>query len=377
MSGLPSSVPIASVDAVDFDLPLAAPLRFGTYVVESRGYTVVAARTEDGVVGTGVTLNRGSPLAGLVRGLIAPIAVGEVAVGDLADRIVGSNPGALASGLGLRAASVVECAVVDAALRRAGRNLVGPPDAAAVARPVTALVGFPPTMLPDALAAEVGRLVDLGYRRFKLPVAVSTEQTYARLDAVIAAAPGAAVAIDLAWTADSVDDVVSLARAFPALASGWIEDAFRPGRLTDLAEVGRRTGIPTAAGDDDGGPYFVDAALRAGLDAVRLDATCQGGVMAGIAAAQQVSGRGRIASPHIHHRLHAQMLDAAAVPGPIEAPVPGSGLDPLGDVVGLPVVDAGLASFEHGIGLGPLNDPRILLTHPGLPARVGDLLGGA
>jgi L-alanine-DL-glutamate epimerase-like enolase superfamily enzyme len=73
---------IARVEAVDVRVPLPQPLQLGAMRIESRGYAVVTVTTDDGLTGHAIALNRDTPVAAAVNGVLA-----RALVGTPADRI--------------------------------------------------------------------------------------------------------------------------------------------------------------------------------------------------------------------------------------------------------------------------------------------------
>src|SRR5204862_5208687 len=94
-----------------------------------------------------------------------------------------SNNAILLSGIGLRALSLVDIAAWDLAARAAEQSITGLLGGERRPLPVTAIIGYPPTLTPPQVASQVEELLAAGWRRFKQPIAATPEDTRARLAA--------------------------------------------------------------------------------------------------------------------------------------------------------------------------------------------------
>ena len=90
--------------------------------------------------------------------------------------------------------------------------------------PVTAIVGYPPTMPLDELKKQVGGLLDGGWRRFKLPIAPTHEATRERLSAVRAFGDELWLGLDTNWVFKNPADAIEYIKSLEPIGLGWVED---------------------------------------------------------------------------------------------------------------------------------------------------------
>ena len=166
--------------------PLPVPVVFGNWVMRRREVAICGVVATDGTVGVSFCYTRDGPIGTLVERLVAPHYAGEdpSKPAALFDGARWSNNAVLASGIGHRAVSLVDVATWDLAARLEGQTIEGLLGGTPRAHPATAIVGYPPTMDLDELRAQVGGLIDEGWRRFKLPIAPTHEATLERLSLV-------------------------------------------------------------------------------------------------------------------------------------------------------------------------------------------------
>jgi L-alanine-DL-glutamate epimerase-like enolase superfamily enzyme len=359
---------IADLRAATVRLELEAPMRFGEYVVSHREYAIVAARSSDGTEGIAFGLTRDAPVAAIVDRLLAPLYGGAPAKDPATLFAVAQrrHPAVLVSGVGLRALSLADLATWDLAARLSGRPLQSLLGGGGARQPAVALAGFPPTASADEVALEAGELVAAGFRRLKLPVAAAPELTRARLEAVRAAAPGAELMLDIAWSWSSLEQATDEARGLRDLDLTWIEDPFLPGDAKLLTALRRAVPTPLAVGDEQGGGYFPHALLDSGaLDVLRVDATCMGGATGLRLLVQAARSAGVGVSAHIYPALHGPLLGGlGAHEATLEWGRPGAGLDPLGESVWSGQLADGqveLTASEPGFGF--TLDRDLLLAH--------------
>ena len=341
---------------------LPMPIRFGDWVMEHREFALVRVRAESGNEGFGFTLTREGPIAATIHRAIAPHYAGAtVATRDdaaqLFARCQGSNLAGLASGIGLRALSIVDLAVHDLLARSAelpiARWLGGEPRRL----PATAIIGYPPgSMGPDAVAEQVRALGDAGWRRFKIPIALPLEYGRDRLLAAREAAGADAwLGMDAAWIFRSVDDALSFLDGVREARLAWFEDVFPPGDAEIVARLRERTDVPIAMGDEQGGSYYPEALLlRRSVDVVRIDLTCMGGISRARPMIDACEAAGTAWAPHMFAHVHSQVFAGLGYEPPVEWGVPGTGVDQYADSLAQPtLVDGGLMEplpVEHGFG---------------------------
>ena len=363
MTHSPFPVTVRSVDVAVVRAALPVPIRFGNWLMTHRDFALVRVSVDGGADGFAFTLTRNGPVAEAVR-LLRGSYVGQTVVSPEVRFMsaLGANPMTLSSGVGLRALSLVDLALWDAATRSAGVSVTEVLGGSPGPVPVTAIAGYPPTMDPGGVHHQVGELWEAGWRRFKMPVSATWRETYDRLAAAQDAAPAARLALDGAWTFRTVSEAVEFCEGLPVELE-WFEDMFLPGEASKVAALRQSVEIPLAVGDEQGGSYYPEALLEAGaVDVVRLDATCMGGVTRFVAMAAEVRQASVQVSPHMNAHVHSSLLNGLGIEDvAVEWGVPGSGVDPFADSLSQPVVTDGfMAPLRSGPGFGPLVNPAWL-----------------
>ena len=363
MIHFPVPVTVRSVDVAMIRGALPQPIRFGNWLMTHRDFALVRVSVEEGAEGFAFTLTRNGPVTEAVR-LLRDSYVGRTVDSPEAafDQALSANPMSLSSGVGLRALSLVDLALWDAAARTAGLSVVEVLGGRSKPIPVTAIAGYPPTMEPAGVRRQVGGLWEAGWRRFKMPVSGTWRETYDRLAAARDAAPSGRLALDGAWTFRTVSEAVEFCKGLPVDLE-WFEDMFLPGDAAQIAELRMAVDIPIAVGDEQGGSYYPEALLQAGaVDVVRLDATCMGGVTRFAEMVALVRQASVSLSPHMNAHVHASLLNGLGIVDvAVEWGVPGSGVDPFADSLRQPIVKDGyMEPLGSGPGFGTLVNPAWL-----------------
>jgi L-alanine-DL-glutamate epimerase-like enolase superfamily enzyme len=353
---------IESLQVATVRAALPEPIHFGDWVMKHREFALVRVRAESGLEGFGFTLTREGAIAATIHRVIAHHYVGAtVATQDDAARIFhrcqGSNLAALASGIGLRALSIVDLAVHDLAARGAELPIARWLGGEARRLPATAIIGYPPaTMGPEAVAEQVRTLREAGWQRFKIPIALPLEYGRDRLLAAREAAGADAwLGMDAAWIFRSVNDALSFLDDVRQAGLAWFEDVFPPGDAEIVARLRERADVPIAMGDEQGGSYFPEALLlRRSVDVVRIDLTCMGGITRARPMIDACEAAGVAWSPHMFAHIHSQVFAGLGFAPPVEWGVPGTGVDQFADSLARPtIVEGGLMEplpVEHGFG---------------------------
>lgn len=350
---------IESVRVLTVRAPLPQTIRFGPWVMEHREFIFCRLRTEAGLVGSAFVYTRDGPLAAIVRRNIAPLYVGQTYEDPAALhwQAAWSNNAVLPTGIGLRALSLVDLATWDLAARAAGASITAFLGGARRPMPVTAIIGYPPTLTPAEITAQVETLLDRGWRRFKQPIAGTPEETRARLRAARSAmGPDCWLGMDCNWVFKNADDAVEFAQSIADVGLGWIEDVVPPGNARMVAEIRRRAPIPVAMGDEQGGSYHPESILaHDAVDVARVDTTTYGGVTRLRETLAQIDAAGIQFAPHMFAHVHSQVFSALGHEVPIEWGVPGSGVDQFADSLRQPVVSNGfMEPLPEELGFGRL-----------------------
>jgi L-alanine-DL-glutamate epimerase-like enolase superfamily enzyme len=367
-----SGTAIAAVEVMTIAAELPAPVVFGDWVMNMREFALVRVRTiGDGPDGFAYTLTRDGAVAEQIRKTIGPIYAGtsvddREATFKLAWR---RSLASHAAGIGLRALSIVDLACWDLAAKLHDRSIADYLGGHNQAMPATAIIGYPPgEMDPVETGAQTAELYAQGWRRFKAPTGGSAERSAARLRAAREAAPDAWLGMDAAWVYEEVETAAEFVNSIPDVALGWFEDVFPPGDAGKLAELRRRTSVPIAQGDEQGGIYYPEALILAeAVDIVRIDLTCMGGITFGRRIIDQVLNAGLEFSPHMFPHVHSQVMAAWGFPDvPIEWGIPFTGVHPMDDPLPQPqIIDGGLMRpFEEAPGFGRLVDADWVRSQP-------------
>jgi L-alanine-DL-glutamate epimerase-like enolase superfamily enzyme len=188
---MPEADRIVRVRAVTILHRLEVPIVFWTWVMRHREFCLVSVEAESGLRGFAYGLTRDGPVAAIVERTIAPQYVGEP-VGDperLFHKALWANNAVHAAGLGMRALSLVDLAAWDLAAKAAGQNIARYLGGELQRMPVTGIVGYPPSISPDETVDQISGLWEQGWRRFKLPIAPTPDESIARLRAARDAFP--------------------------------------------------------------------------------------------------------------------------------------------------------------------------------------------
>ncbi len=222
---------------------LEVPIVFGTWIMRHREFFLVRIDAESGLTGFAYGLTRDGPLAAIVERTIAPQYIGE-AVGDPESafhKALWSNNAVHAAGVGMRALSVTDCAAWDLAAKAAGQNITAYLGGQRERMPVTGIVGYPPSIGPEATVEQIRTLWDQGWRRFKLPIGPSRDESIARLRAAREAYPDAWLGIDANFLHKTAADAIEFGKRLDGLNVGWFEDIVPPGDAQMVREI--REGI--------------------------------------------------------------------------------------------------------------------------------------
>ena len=341
---------------------LEVPIVFGTWIMRHREFFLVRVDAESGLSGFTYALTRDGPQAAIVDRTIAPQYIGQ----DVADpeasffKALWANNSVHAAGIGMRALSVVDCAAWDLAAKAKGQNITTYLGGERRRMPVAGIVGYPPSISPEATVAQIKVLWDQGWRRFKLPIGPSRDESIARLRAAREAYPDAWLGIDANFLHKTAADAIEFGKRLDGLDIGWFEDIVPPGDAQMVREIREGISTPVAMGDEQGGSYHPQALLK--FDAVdfnRLDATTNGGITRLRGILRMVKEHGNGITTHMYPHIHSQVLGALGyTEAPIEWGVPGTGVHPMDDPLIQPVVRDGLMDPLPDLpGLGVLVDP--------------------
>lgn len=354
---------IESVAVVTVRAPLPVTIRFGSWVMEHREFALCRIRTEEEREGVAFVYTRDAPLAAIVRRNIAPLYIGQPYDDPAALhwQAAWSNNAILPSGIGLRALSLVDLAAWDLAARAKGQSITRYLGGERRPMRVTAIIGYPPTLTAEEVAAQVESYLEAGWRRFKQPIAATPEATGARLRAARAAmGPDCWLGMDCNWVFKNAQDAIEFARSIEDVGLGWMEDVVPPGNARMVAEIRRGSPIPIAMGDEQGGSYHPESILaHDAVDVARIDVSTYGGITRLRDTIAEITERGVPFAPHMFGHIHSQVFSALDCDVPVEWGIPGSGVDQFADSLVQPVVrDGRMDALPEEPGFGPLYNSR-------------------
>ncbi len=358
---------------------LQVPIVFGTWIMRHREFLLVRVDSESGLSGFAFGLTRDGPSAAIVDRTIAPQYVDQ----DVADpeasffKALWSNNAVHAAGVGMRALSVVDIAAWDLAAKAKGQNIAAYLGGERVRMPVTGIVGYPPSISPEETVAQIDALWAEGWRRFKLPIAPTRDESIARLRAAREAYPDAWLGIDANFLHKTSADAIEFGKRLDGLDIGWFEDIVPPGDAQMVREIREGISTPVAMGDEQGGSYHPQALLK--FDAVdynRLDATTNGGITRLRPIMRQVKEHGNKITTHMYPHVHSQVLGALGYTDvPIEWGIPYTGVHPMDDPLIQPTVRDGLMDPLPDLpGFGTLVEP-VWISEQHQVTDPDDLLG--
>jgi L-alanine-DL-glutamate epimerase-like enolase superfamily enzyme len=340
---------------------LETPILYGEWVIRYREFALVRIDAGSGLSGFAYCLTRDGPVAGIITRSIAPVYVGSpVSTPEEAFfRALWSNHAVHAAGIGMRALSVVDIAAWDLAAKAARQPIAAFLGGALKPLPATAIVGYPPTIGADEVARQVKSLWRDGWRRFKVPISPTLDQSIERLEAAREAAPEAWLGFDINMVLHSAEDVLNFERRVRHLHLGWIEDVVPPGDAAMVATVRRGSATPIAMGDEQGGSYHPEALLAASaVDVLRVDATTNGGVTRLRGILRRAAENKVPVAPHMFPHVHSRLMAALGCDAPIEWGIPGTGVHPMDDCLDQPTVrDGYMQPLPDELGFGKLVEP--------------------
>jgi L-alanine-DL-glutamate epimerase-like enolase superfamily enzyme len=278
---------VAMAEVTLVAVPLPRPIRLRGRTIDEREYVVVRIEMEGGLEGAAIGYTRGFP-------------VGEAFARGLPPD--GDDPASV------RARSLVEIALWDAAARRAELPLWRLLGAARARVPILAVGGYfiEERTLAD-VQAELRQLVEDGFRHVK--VHAHEPRLVASLrDAV---PDEAEFSVDLGMRFRDLAEAREACRPLDGLGLAFVEDPFPP----ELPELTRALAdeleTPVAAGEDAVGATALLELARA-ADVARVDATASGGIEAVAAAARAAARDGKPTITHAFVELHGQVAGGLA-----------------------------------------------------------------
>ncbi|MGO8917235.1 MAG: mandelate racemase/muconate lactonizing enzyme family protein [Stellaceae bacterium] len=312
---------IARIRARAVAVPLAAVTAFSSRSVSERHYALVEIEGDDGVKGIGFSYAGhagGTLVTKAVHGLLARKLIGEDAhrVEGLWEEMY--QEALLAGRLGavLRAISALDIALWDRNARAAGLPLYKYLGAAVTDRvPAYASGGYYlEGKTPEMLGEEVAGYVRQGFGAVKIKVGRERDLGLerARVEAARAAI-GTDVLLMLdannAWS--DLPTALRFMRAYEPSDPYWIEEPFGPDDIDNHARLARRTPVPVATGEIEGGRWrFKELLDKNAAMILQTDACVCGGISEFRRIAATAASYGVTLCPHWFHDVHAHLVAA-------------------------------------------------------------------
>lgn len=352
---------ISRIRAATIQASLPDPVIFGDWIMKTREFVVVEVELSNGQYGHAFTLTRDGAVAEQIRKTLRQIYMGTD-INDIESTYVTAKRRSLAShsaGIGLRALSMIDLACWDARARNEDKSISELLKGPRTPMPATAIIGYPPgKMGPPEIREQVKNLYEMGWRRFKCPVASTLELSRDRLLAAREVAPDSWIGCDAAWIYKDVETALEFLQAIEPVGLGWFEDIFAPGDAQLVRKLREKTKVPIAMGDEQGGSYYPESLIKFdAVDVIRIDLTCMGGITGGREIVDICLAANVKFAPHMFAHVHSQVFSAWGFPDvPIEWGVPWTGVDPYADSLVQPeIISSGLMKpLPEAAGFGEI-----------------------
>ena len=305
---------IDRIEAWACSLPLATPLRFGTFEVRTREYAAVRVSTKGGLVADCLGQTRKAPVDVAILDVLAPALIGRDALDIPARRadLDGTLRALERDGVFGRGVSLLEMCLHDLRAQAAALPLWRLYRDKAEPLDVLLVEGYEMAGENDeAFAERLEARQAEGYRMMKLEAA--HYETPALLAARVAAIRRHAgehlrLVLDFAWSWPSVEHGLKCAAPLTDLDIDWLEDPFHRDRVADYASVKAAAGVPIGAGDETTRPEQMLRLIEAdALHVARIDATTLGGFGPAEEVALQAAARGMRLSFHERPEVHQHL----------------------------------------------------------------------
>lgn len=351
------NVSITGIEALRVVVPLAERLSAPGVDVAEREYVVLRVEA-GGIVGSGYGLTRGAQLDATIMRHLAPLVLGRPvgsirAIWDAARQSVTMLG---ECGIFARSLSLVDIALWDLQAKLLGAPLWRLLGGAAAAVPCRAIMGY--YRRDDSVGAvrrETERLLDAGYRAFKLPVGLDMSLDRQRLAALREVAGAEVkVAVDAAGVYRSVKDALAAWRWLEPFDIEFLEDPFPATAWRQAVRLAQVAPFKVAFGESVVAPENLGRlAGGEGVDILRLDVTAHLGVTGFMMFANMAIENRRHVFPHYFPDLHAPLAGALGAIEVEESPMLAdtTGFGPLRATQPRIVDGLWLLGEESGFGL--------------------------
>jgi L-alanine-DL-glutamate epimerase-like enolase superfamily enzyme len=370
---------IVEVRASAHSRPFSGDLvRLGLGANTKRDCVVVRIATDDGQVGWGEAHHGQNPtaMAEVIEKGLGSLIIGADALDSEAIWARLSRQQVVTHGLG--AGSVMALSGIDIALWDLKGRVMGQPVYRLLggsAKRIRAYagglsLGFKP---PEALEAEVRKLVEQGYTAIKLRVGDHPRRDAERVGHIRRAfGDDLDIAVDAAtrYTLLDLPEVLAYCEKYHVY---WLEEPFTPDNLPAYADLARRTPVPIAAGENHyTRQAFRDLFAQRCISIVQADCTKAGGISEVRKIMDMAAAWHFWAAPHTSHTVISAAASVhllCALPNALVYEADVAGINPFRtDLAGsaCQIVDGHIVPPE-GPGLGLRIDTGVLDAHPAVP----------
>lgn len=353
-------------------------VRLGLGANTKRDCVVVRITTDDGQVGWGEAHHGQNPtaMAEVVEKGLGSLLIGADALDSEGIWARLHRQQVVTHGLG--AGSVIALSGIDIALWDLKGKIMG--------QPVYRLLGGAHKKIrayagglslgfkkPEALEAEVRKLVDDGYTAIKLRVGDHPRRDAERVGHIRRSfGDDLDIAVDAAtrYTPLDLPEVLAYCEKYRVY---WLEEPFTPDNLTAYADLARRTPVPIAGGENHyTRQAFRDLFAQGCITIAQADCTKAGGISEVRKIMDMAAAYHFLAAPHTSHTIistaaNVHLLCALSNALIFEADV--AGVNPFRtDLAGHAYnVVNGHIEPSDAPGLGLTIDTAVLEAHPGIP----------
>lgn len=356
---------VTSIECWACSVPLATPLDFGSFVIDSREYVAVRTRTDGGLTADVVGLSRSTPIDLVITEVLGQHLLGRDATdteGCLIDLARATRPLDQQGILGA-ARSLVGTCLWDLKAQSLGvplwQALGG--DGSRHSLPVLLVEGYAlPGEDDDAFAERLASRICEGYRAIKVEAASYRDparlgRRLARFRELVGFEP--VIVVDLAWSWESVPQALAIMDTWGEIDAAWIEDPFLRHRVNDMRRLKLAAKAPIGAGDEATRPQdLIDMIEADAIDIVRVDALTIGGPSMARALTELAVAHGKGVSTHAHPEIHQHL--SFAWPGntyieefPVDRPFDFTHELIQGDVISHPETGTVSAPTKAGTGV--------------------------
>ncbi|MEU4772664.1 mandelate racemase/muconate lactonizing enzyme family protein [Micromonospora sp. NPDC023644] len=197
-----------------------------------------------------------------------------------------------------QAVSAVDIALWDLAARHAGRSLAS----LLATHPRTELPVYGSSLGPDGVAETAEQCAALGLTAVKVKVGFGRDRDLANVRAarrVLGDRTQIFADANQAW---SLPEALRMLPALADLGVAWVEEPLAGDRPEELDELGARTGMPLATGENLYGAAAFTPYLRgSGVTILQPDLTKVGGISEYLTVLEAAEAAGRTVNPHLYN----------------------------------------------------------------------------